>query len=265
MHHRRDIRRQVVEQGRDRVEEERQVILDARRGNAVGDVAVHPLARRVAFEDFAEPGPELGAASLVERELARRQETHVVDLVERALAVYVERADRFDRVVEKVDAVGQRAAHREEIDDAAADAVLAGRNDLRDMRVARGEQLRPERIGIEGLSSLEKEGIGGEISRRAEAVKRGRRRSERNVEFAALDLVERCETFGDEVVVRREIVVRECFPVRQEEDPQLRREPAHFLHQPLRVERSRADNGEGPAFGGQPRNGEGVTGPGEPG
>ena len=45
--------------------------------------------------------------------------------------------------------VGQRAAHREEVDQAAADAELARRDDLRDVLVAGERELRAQRVDVE--------------------------------------------------------------------------------------------------------------------
>jgi len=53
-------------------------------------------------------------------------------------------------------------------------------------------------------------------------------------------VVERFEALGDQVLVRRERVVRQRFPVGEQADAELRREPRNFLAQALRVERGAA-------------------------
>ena len=61
---------------------------------------------------------------------------------------------RLDVVAEEIEAIGQRAAHRKEVDQAAAHAELAGRNDLRDVRVAGERELRAQRVDVEPLALL---------------------------------------------------------------------------------------------------------------
>ena len=72
-------------------------------------------------------------AVIVGRELACRQQADFIDLVDAALGVDVEGADAVDLVVEQVDAIWQCTAHREQVDDAATEAVFAGRYHLGDM------------------------------------------------------------------------------------------------------------------------------------
>ena len=52
-------RRQVVEQRGGTVEEQRQVVLDASRGETLADVAIERHARQVALEARAETAPEV--------------------------------------------------------------------------------------------------------------------------------------------------------------------------------------------------------------
>ena len=172
--------RQVVEEGRHRLEEQRQVVLDARRRDAGRDVLVEALLRRVALEQLAPAAAEARAPGLVERELARRQHADFLHRVERALRVDVEGLDRVDHVVVEVEAVGQRAAGRE-----------------RDRSARRGSRTRPARppasragsrrrpaaacrpSSDELLAGFEEEGAAGEVGRRAQAHQRGRRRHRR--------------------------------------------------------------------------------------
>jgi hypothetical protein len=85
------------------------------------------------------------ARGLVHRELAARQQAHLGHGVEAALAVGVEGADRVDLVVEQVDPVGLRRAHREQVDQPAAHRVFAGADHLRHVLVAGQGELRLQR------------------------------------------------------------------------------------------------------------------------
>ncbi len=60
---------------------------------------------------------------------------------------------------------------------------------------------------------------------------------ERDVAFAARDAIQRREPLGHEVLVRREMVVRQRFPVREDADCKRRREPRDFRGETLCGER----------------------------
>ena len=153
---------------------------------------------------------------------SRRTSRHRVD---GALGVDVEGADRFDLVVEQVDAVGQRAAHREQVDQAAAYAEFAGRNDLRDVLIAGERELRAQAIDVERFALLEEKRERREIRRRREAVQRRRRRDDHHVAIAARHAVERRQPLRHQILMRREMVVGQRLPVGQDGDLERRREP----------------------------------------
>jgi hypothetical protein len=225
---------QVVRDDRGAVEEERQEVLDAGGGHALRDVLVDRAARGIALELLAEVFPELRLPVLVERKLARRQEAHLVDLVDRALGVGVEAADALDQVVVELDPVGQRAAGRKDIDEAAANAVLARRHDLRDVRVARGDELRPQLRRRQLLALLEVKRAPGEVLDGRETQQRGRHRDDGDVEHLPHQLVQRLEPLRHQVLVRRQLVVGQRLPVGQEVDLEPRVEVRDFFQQALR-------------------------------
>ena len=128
---------QVVEQAGGVFEEQRQVVLDAGRGDAAGHVLEDRAAAEIHIEAFAKACAEVGDGLFIQRELAGRQQADRLDLVDRALGFRVEGAQGFDFVVEQVDAIRQLAAHREQVDQGAAygeltvfihgvDAAIAG-------------------------------------------------------------------------------------------------------------------------------------------
>jgi hypothetical protein len=236
--------RQVVEERRHGVEEERQVVLDARGGDAGRDVAVERLLGRIALEELAPAAAESRAPFVVERKLARRQEPDLLHRVNRALGIDVEGLDGIDQIVVEVEAVGKRSAHREEVDQPAAHADFARRYHLRHVLVAGGRELGTERVHGKPLAGLEKEGPSGYVRGRAEPHQRCRRRHDGDVEVAALNAIERGEPLGDEVLVRRELVVGQRLPVGQQAHAQRRREPADLLDEALRILRVRADDRE---------------------
>jgi hypothetical protein len=110
---------------------------------------------------------------------------------------------------------------------------------LCDVRVARRRELLLQLLEIELGAGAEEERVRRDIGGRTHAHERRGCRHDRDVEFAALDAVERGEPLGDEVVVRRELVVRQRFPVGKQARAKLRREPADFVEQALRIEGGR--------------------------
>ena len=149
--------RQVFGKPRRMLEKERQVILDAARRDAVADILVQLRLRGIAFEQFAETLPEARAAGVIERKFARRQQPDLVHRIDCPLGVDVERAQRLDLVAEEVDPIGDRRAHRKQIDEPAADTVFARRNDLRDVRVAGERHLLAQLLDIERLAFFQEE------------------------------------------------------------------------------------------------------------
>ena len=231
--------RQIVEERRGFVEKERQIVFDARRRHAVADVLVNLRAARIALEHFAPAAAEGGARGFVERKLAARQQTHVAHGVEAALRVGIERADGVHLIVEQVDAIGQRRAHRIQVDERAAHAVFARPHDLAHVLVARERQLRLELGFVEPLALRERERVGREKRRGRHAIERRRRGHDQNVATAFAEIVQRRETFRHEILVRRERVVRQRFPVGQKPHARVGREEGDFGGETLRIDGAR--------------------------
>ena len=181
-------------------------------------------------------------SGIVQRELARGQQAYLWNGIQRALRVHIESGDGFDLVVEQIEAVGQHAAHGEQIDDAAAHAVFARGEHLLHMVVARQRHLRAEGIEIEFAALLEEEGVSGEIFHRRQRIQRGGERHDGYVTCLATDVVQRREAFRDQILMRRKMVVRQRLPVRQQIYAQFWIEERCFLEQPLRLQRVGGDD-----------------------
>ena len=91
--------RQVINQRRGRVEEQRQVVLKPAGGDAVADVLVQRRLGWIALERLAKPPTEARAGCFVERKLASRQQADFGHRIERALRVDVEALDALDVLV----------------------------------------------------------------------------------------------------------------------------------------------------------------------
>jgi hypothetical protein len=252
--------RQVLGDERGLLEEQRQVVLDAGCRHALRDVLVGAAAGGVPLERLAKFAAEPRLAFLVQRELARRQQPHLAHLVNRALAVHVEAADALHHFVVELDTVGDRAAHGKEIDQSAAHAVFAGRHHLGHVGVAGGDELGAQGTGRESRALLEKKRAGGEVLDRREAVERGGDRDDNRVEIALHQLVERGEPARNQVLVRRELVVGQRFPVGEEVDLEALLKERDFLEQPLCLLGSCSKDGERPPRARELREQEGIGG-----
>ena len=240
------VARKIVDECRGRVEEERQVVLDAARRDACRDVLVQRRLRRIAFEHFAEPAAKARTARIVQRELARGQQPHVTHRIQRALRVGVERLDALDLVPEEIETVRERSTHRIKVDQAAANAELARRHHLRHVRVAGERQLRAKRVDVELLALRQEERVRREKRLRCKSIERRLCGDQCNVALAARDSIQRRESLGHEVLMRGEVVVRQRLPVREDADGKLGREPGDLSGESRRCERVGADDRKRP-------------------
>ena len=248
---------QVVEHRGGFFKEQRQVVLDTGGGHAVAHVFVDAALGRVALQQLAPAAAEFGPRRVVHREFAAGQQAHFGHRVEAALAVGVEGADAVDLVVEQVDPVGHQRAHGEQVDQAAAHRVFAGADHLGHMLVAGQGELALELGFVELLFDLEMEGVAGEEGGRGQPVERGGGGHEHHVGAAfavfglaaGVDAPERGQALGDQVLVGREAVVGQGFPVGKQGDAQIGREKAHFVDQALRVGGVGGDDGRQAALG----------------
>ena len=112
------------------------------------------------------------ACWLVHRELPTGQELHGADGVETALCVDIEGANRFNFVIEQVDAIGHDRAHRKQVDQTTAYAELTRRGHLRNMRIVRKRQLRTQCGFVELVFLFERKGIRREKAWGRKAIKR---------------------------------------------------------------------------------------------
>ncbi len=244
---------EVIEHGGRLVEEQRQVVLDARRGHTVAHVLVDAAARGITLQQLAPALAELGARRVVHGELAPGQQAHLGHRVEAALAVGVERADGVDLVVEQVHPVRHGRTHREQVDQPAAHRVFAMAHHLGHMLVARERELGAQLGLVELLLDLEMEGVARQERGRRQPVQRRGGRHQHHVGarvlVALLDAPERGQPLADQVLVRREAVVGQRFPVGKQRAAQLGREEGHLVNEALGVGCIGGDDGGGAACG----------------
>jgi len=253
MQHHRGIGAQVVKNGGGVVEEQRQVVLDAGRGHAVAHVLVDAALGGVTLQQFAPAAAELGARRVVHGELAPGQQAHLGHGVQAALAVGVEGSDGVDLVIEQVHPEGHGRAHGEEVDQAAAHGVLARADHLRDVAVAGQGELALELGLVEFLLDLEVEGIARQERGRCHPVQRGGGRHDDHVGpgflVTLLDAPQRGQALGDQVLVGREGVVGQGFPIGKQRTAQAWGEEGDLIDQALGIAGVGGDDGRRSASG----------------
>ena len=221
---------EVVEEARGRLEEQRQVVLDSRRRESLAHVAVQRHAREVALEARAVAAAEVADRFRREAEFARREQLEPREAVARALGVRVEAADAVHLPVEQVDAQWRLAAHRKNVEERAADGELAGGRDLRHAGVAGRRQARAKCLEVELGAHLQHEGVAVHEAARRQPLQRGRQVGDDDAGREAGQARERAQSLGDDVRVRRELVVGQGLVVRKGEHRERRiREEAQLI------------------------------------
>ena len=115
------------------------------------------------------------------------------------------------------------------------------------MRVTRQRELGLELGFVQLLLDLELEGVARQKGRRGQPVQRGGGGHQHHVGalgvVALLDAPERGQPFTDQVLVRREGVIRQGFPVGEHHAAKAGRKKHQLVHQALGVGRVTGDDG----------------------
>ena len=162
--------RQILEQMRGALEEQRQEKLDAGRCNAGADIAVDCLFGKIPRKTQSIAAPELAHRVRIQGRLARWQQMNAVQLVERTLCVRIEAPDAVDVSIQQVDAVGHIRAHGKDIDERAADRELAMRHDLSDGGITGHDELCAQRLKVERFVEVYLERVGFDVTARCQAL-----------------------------------------------------------------------------------------------
>ena len=234
--------RQVVEQRRGILVEQRQVVLDPLGRQSRTDVLVDVAATHIGIEGAVPGGSEAGDAGRVDGHFPRRQDADTVGLGDGSLGIGIEQPEAVDLVVEEVDANRVRTTHREDVDQRTADGELAPFGHRVDGPVAGACQALPLGGDVEGLADGDDQRLAVHETRRREALQQGGDRHDQDAAFGAGQLVERFQTFGDDVLMGREMIVGEGFPVRKGQNGYpARREEAYLAQRVKRGLRVRRD------------------------
>ena len=108
--------------------------------------------------------------------------------------------------------------------------------------------MRAQRVGVERLAGGEEERVRSEIRQRRQPIERRLRSDEHDVALMPRDAVERREPRGDQVLMRREVIVGKRLPIGKLRDDERRREPSDLVGKPLQGECVGADDRQHTAF-----------------
>ena len=141
--------RQVLEQMRGALEEQRQIELDAPRRLSGAHVAIDRLLGEIAGKAQPITAPKLAHGVGTQGCLARGQQLNPIELLAGALGIRVEHADAVDILIQQIDAKRAVRAHGEHVEQGAAHRELAVGDHLRDGRVAREGQSLAQGLEVE--------------------------------------------------------------------------------------------------------------------
>ena len=124
---------------------------------AVADGFVHSGIVRIAIDFFTKAAAENLLRLAVGGELVCRQQADFGNGRNGALRFGIEGFDAVDFIVEQIDAVRHFAAHREQINNAAAHGKFARRDNMGNMVVARIHQIGFQTAYIQSLPRFQPE------------------------------------------------------------------------------------------------------------
>ena len=251
----------IIEKRRRFFEKEGKVIFYSGRRETVADILVEACFRRVALEFLPEVAAKPAPSLFVHGEFAGGKQLDFLYRIDAALGIDVECSDIVDFVVEKIDPVGKGAAHGKEIDQSASEAVFARTHDLAHVRVARDVELMPQLVRIDARLLFEKESVGCEEFDGRKLVKRGACRYDNDIQTPLHDPVQGGKALRDQVLMRREIVVGQGFPVGEKACFEFGAKIADFVEKALCVQRLFRDDDEWFGFCGDSRKQERVARP----
>ena len=223
--------REVVEQrrgawrvgaGRPVPEEERQVVLDALGDDAGAHVLVDAALADVGVEGAVPSVAEAGDAGGVHGDFPRWQDAHLRGFGVGALGVGVEQAQGVDFVVEQVDAHRIGRTHGKYVQERTTDGELAAFGNRVGCAVAGRNQALALGGDVELLPDFEQQRLALHEARRRQALQQRGRRHHQDAVRGLRQREERRQAFGDDVLVRGEVVVGQDFPVREREHRQFR-------------------------------------------
>ena len=207
----------IVEQRRQFVfKKQRQIIFHSRAEMAAAHGFIHGGGIVIGVDFFAETGAEDFLRVVVGGKFVRGQQADFADRREGALAVGVEGFDAVDFVAEQIQAIRPFAAHRENIQNAAAHGKFARRHHVGNMAVTRFHQIAAQGFDVQRLAGFQPKSAPEQKRHRRELLHGGRHRHNQHIGLAAFHLPQRRQSLGHQILMRRKTLVRQGFPIGQE-------------------------------------------------
>ena len=249
--HNHAVGRQVFEQIRGALEEQRQEEFDPARRDPLAHVAIDQLLGEIPGKSQPVTAAKFAYRVRVQRGFARRQQFDALQLRARTLAVGIEAPDGVHVAIEHVDAVRRDRTHRKDVDQRAAQREFAVRHHLRDRRVACEGQFGAQRIDVQGLADMHFEGEGLDVTARRQPLHQGVHGYHPHAAAGSRQLRQGREPRRGDVRMGREAVVGQRFQIRKVSDRVSRPgEKGDLIAQRLRVARIRCDDEERRGGGG---------------
>jgi hypothetical protein len=208
----------VVEQRLAAFEEQGQVVLGAPRCAAGADFREQGTLVVVDVEAGVPVLLETPDAPPIEGKLPRREQFDAVDAAQGALCLGIEAAQGVDLVVEEVDAQGQVRTHRVQVDERTAHGELAMLVDRRHAAITAARERLAQGVDVQLLTPAQGQAVGLDVVAGGQALEQCGHGHDQHAALRARQAVETAQTLGHDVLVRREVVVGQRFPVRQLQD-----------------------------------------------
>ncbi len=240
--------RQVFEQIRGALEEQRQIKLEPARRAARAHIAIDGLLGQVAGKSQAVAAPELAHRIGTHRRFPGRQQFDALELLPGSLGIGIEQADAVDVLIQKIDTERRIRSHGKDIEQRAADREFAVRDHLRDGGVSGEGEALAQGLEVEPLAHVDLQRVGLDVAARGEPLQQ---RVDRHDPYAAerpRQGRERFQARRGDIRMRREAVVGQGLEVRKNLDHGLAGgEKPDLLAQGLRIARTRHDDDQRPA------------------
>ena len=193
----------VVEQRRQFVfKKQRQIIFHACAEMAAAHGFIHGGGVVVGVDFFAETGAEDFLRVVVGGEFVCGQQADFAHWREGSLAVGVEGFDTVDFIAEQIQPIRPFAAHRENIQNAAAYGKFARRHYIRYMAVTRFHQIAAQGFDVQRLAGFQPKGAPEQKRHRRELLHGGRHRHNQYIGLPAFHLPQRRQTLGHQILMR---------------------------------------------------------------
>ena len=239
-------RRQILEQMRGALEEQRQEEFDAARCCPGADIAIDVLFRQVPAEAQPVAAAELAHRIGVQRCFPRRQQFDALQLVQRTLRVGIEAPDAVHVAVQHIDAEGSIRTHREHVDERTAHGELAMRRHLCHCGVPGTGELRAQSVKVQRVVRMHLEGIRLDVTARSQPLQQ-RVDGHQPDALARVRQFRQCgESRGSDIRMRGEAVVGQRFQVGKHAHAQAwLAEEADLLRQAFCIARALRDDDQG--------------------